>query len=386
MHRDRSCGSGTLQEALAFQARILPGVSRTFALTIPSLPRSLRVTVGNAYLLCRIADTVEDDPSLTLAAKREFGQRFVAVLNGNEAAAAFSRDLAACLAPSTPADERALIERTGDVVRVTHSFDLRRQSALVRCVALMSDGMHRFQNGAGLQGLESQHRLDEYCYFVAGVVGEMLTELFCAHSAHVARRRERLMALAPSFGQGLQMTNILKDVWDDRARGICWLPRPMFGLDPAGSDDLVAAVDPDTLERGIRELTAVAHGHLRNALEYTLEIPRRHLGIRRFCLWALGMAAPTLANIHADPGFGSGDEVKISREQVRRIVRQYGLMAGSNAAIRTLFGRASASLPKPEADVAAGLEEIARRAEADAGALTDTERVAEPIHGSLGVN
>ena len=31
-----------------------------------------------------------------------------------------------------------------------------------------------------------------------------------------------------SFGQGLQMTNILKDVWDDWRRGACWLPQDIF--------------------------------------------------------------------------------------------------------------------------------------------------------------
>ena len=36
------------------------------------------------------------------------------------------------------------------------------------------------------------------------------------------------MRLAVSFGQGLQMTNILKDIWDDRERGACWLPRDAF--------------------------------------------------------------------------------------------------------------------------------------------------------------
>ena len=40
----------------------LQKVSRTFALTIPLLPPDLRDYVGNAYLLCRIADTIEDDP------------------------------------------------------------------------------------------------------------------------------------------------------------------------------------------------------------------------------------------------------------------------------------------------------------------------------------
>ena len=41
-------------------------VSRTFALTIPLLPKEIADQISNAYLLCRIADTVEDDPKLLL--------------------------------------------------------------------------------------------------------------------------------------------------------------------------------------------------------------------------------------------------------------------------------------------------------------------------------
>ena len=47
------------------QDALLPGVSRTFALTIPQLPEPLRVPVTNAYLLCRLADTIEDEPALS---------------------------------------------------------------------------------------------------------------------------------------------------------------------------------------------------------------------------------------------------------------------------------------------------------------------------------
>ena len=49
----------------AYQDQILPLVSRTFALTIPQLPASLGGPVTSAYLLCRIADTIEDDGSAT---------------------------------------------------------------------------------------------------------------------------------------------------------------------------------------------------------------------------------------------------------------------------------------------------------------------------------
>jgi farnesyl-diphosphate farnesyltransferase len=48
-----------------FQAVLLEGVSRTFALTIPQLPTDLYTAVANAYLLCRIVDTIEDEISLS---------------------------------------------------------------------------------------------------------------------------------------------------------------------------------------------------------------------------------------------------------------------------------------------------------------------------------
>jgi farnesyl-diphosphate farnesyltransferase len=44
----------------------------------------------------------------------------------------------------------------------------------------------------------------------------------------------------------------------------------------------------------MRELVGVAHAHLRNALDYTLLIPGKETGIRRFCLWAIGLAVLTL--------------------------------------------------------------------------------------------
>ena len=54
-----------ISEELHYQDEVLPGVSRTFALTIPRLPEPLRASVTNAYLLCRIADTIEDEPTIS---------------------------------------------------------------------------------------------------------------------------------------------------------------------------------------------------------------------------------------------------------------------------------------------------------------------------------
>jgi hypothetical protein len=67
-----------------YQEQILRCVSRTFALTIPQLPTRLRTPVANAYLLCRIADTIKDESALSTAAKWAFLRRFVAVVRGTD--------------------------------------------------------------------------------------------------------------------------------------------------------------------------------------------------------------------------------------------------------------------------------------------------------------
>jgi len=82
---------------------MLKRVSRTFALTIPQLPSTLCKVVSNAYLLCRIVDTIEDEPGISAASKRYFCHKFVEVLDGAKNAARFSRQLSAALSSETPA-------------------------------------------------------------------------------------------------------------------------------------------------------------------------------------------------------------------------------------------------------------------------------------------
>ena len=331
---------------LAYQVEILQGVSRTFALTIPQLPAPLRDSVGNAYLLCRIADTIEDEAALSAVRKREFSERWVGVVEGGEDAGAFAKDLLVLLTGSTTEAERDLIANIPRVMRITDSLSAAQRHAMLRCVRIMTRGMAEFQEGASLDGLNDLEHLDRYCYHVAGVVGEMLTELFCDYSDEIGARREELFALSASYGQGLQMTNILKDIWEDRRRGACWLPRSVFlaagfdlrSLSPGRSD-------PGFVE-GLNRLIAIAGQHLANALRYILLIPAHETGIRRFCLWALGMAVLTLRRTYATPAFGSGQEVKISRRAVKAVVVATSALARSDAALKLLFIGLGRGLPR----------------------------------------
>ena len=332
---------------LAYQNHILQEVSRTFALTIPELPDPLCDVVGNAYLLCRIADTIEDDPALSAARKQAYSERFVEVVAGREAPERFAGELHALLSHAMLDSERDLVANTASVIRVTRGFRAPQRDALERCVRVMSRGMAEFQRNASADGLDDLPHLDRYCYCVAGVVGEMLTELFCDYSPEIGARRDELLPLSVSFGQGLQMTNILKDVWDDRRRGACWLPRDVFRS--AGFDLRSLSADrtgPEYVE-GLLLLVAIARRHLANALRFTLIIPAGETGIRRFCLWALGMAVLTLRRIHAHPGFTDSGQVKISRRSVRATVVVTNALARSDVALRLLFDAFTRGLPSP---------------------------------------
>jgi farnesyl-diphosphate farnesyltransferase len=336
---------------LEYQASILPGVSRTFALTIPVLPAELSDVVTNAYLLCRLADTIEDDVGLDDSQKTEFHARFVRVVKGAEPAEPFAQDLAPLLSDRTLADERDLVRNTAKVIRITHGFSSAERNALTKCVKIMCSGMPAFQRNKSAYGLPTLRSLDEYCYYVAGVVGEMLTELFLLHCPELMPQRERMMRLAVSFGQGLQMTNILKDIWDDQQAETCWLPRAVFDRHGFDLDSIASAHDSSAFAAGLNELVGVAHAHLKNALEYSCMIPKNQPGIRKFCLWAIGLAVLTLRKIHNNPGFSSGREVKVSRRTVKATVLTTNLALKSNRALKLVFERAAAGLPLDVSDL-----------------------------------
>lgn len=336
-----------LDSDLKFQTDILPGVSRTFALNIPQLPAPLSDAVCNAYLLCRIADTIEDEPTLSADQKHEYSERLLCAVERGEGAASFGSNLNRYLTSWTPEAERNLVANTARVIRVSNSLSNGQRLATLRCLKIMTGGMSGFQSHASLQGLDHLRALDRYCYHVAGVVGEMLTEIFCDYSNTIRTRQQELLDLSASFGQGLQMTNILKDIWEDRGRGVCWLPRSEFMELGCDIGSLAPGQSSPGFVRGINRLVGITAGHLENALRYTLLIPAHETGVRRFCLWPLGLAILTLRRIHNTPEFQSGSDVKISRREVKLVLASTSVLARSDLALKLLFAGFRRGLPRP---------------------------------------
>ncbi len=341
----QSSRSPGLAEDIAYQEATLPAVSRTFALAIPQLPGELRTVVGNAYLLCRIADTIEDAPALAVEEKKQLTRMFAGAVAKETSVEEFVASATARLDSTTPEPERQLVANAARVVRVTRSFPEAQQAALARCVRIMAEGVGTFQNDRFRYGLPDQEHVDAYCYYVAGVVGEMLTELFCSYSPAIARHRQKLRRLAVSFGQGLQMTNILKDLWEDKGRDVCWLPQSTFEEEGVDLKRLSAENRCEGFERGLVRLIAIARDHLKNALNYALVIPKSEWAIRKPCLWAIGMALLTLRKINRRRNFTSAAQVKISRRSVAYVIGVSRLIGRSNILLRTAFSLLCLGLP-----------------------------------------
>ena len=342
-------------EARAFAGFALDKVSRTFALNIRVLPEPLRDQVLHAYLYCRMADTIEDDAALPASEKERLLEAFSAVfdpsLSPAEAEPRFAA-FPALLPPEWRAPflaegdwERLLLAYAPVALRAFPEFPAPARAAIARCVREMCAGMADFakrtesRKAEGRALIETLEELDAYCYYVAGTVGVMLCDLFVAHARIPEATAARMRALCVSFGLGLQLTNILKDVGDDRERGVSWLPP---GVSTAG-------------------LFLKARGHLDEALEYSILIPRRQRRLRLFCLWPLFMTAETLSLLaqdsHGPAHFGRpelrGDlghqRVKMTRARVKRIVLRTGLLYFSNtwlrAEFRSLLRRLDAAFP-----------------------------------------
>ena len=317
----------------------LPKVSRTFALCIRLLPRELEHPVAVAYLLCRIADTVEDSAALPAAEKRALLDEFRAALAARTSTAALQAQFA-----DARTDDERLARDCELALEAFRRIPPAQRDAIRPHVEEMCRGMAEFAEARGRAGalfaLPDLAALDRYCYYVAGTVGHLLTALFVLHDDGIdPERRARLTGLATSFGLGLQLTNIIKDVTVDRARGWSFVPADLcrqFGIAP---EELELAERRGEAMAVMGVLVRKARQHLDDALAYVTTLPRSAYGIRMFCLIAVYLAIRTLRLAERDARLlDRAHKLKITRGDVQRTLAVTSVVAPVNALVRGYYG------------------------------------------------
>lgn len=322
----------------AWVASTLPKVSRTFALTIRLLPGALKHPVAVAYLLCRVADTIEDSATLSAAEKSSLLGEFRGGFNGGTTAG-----LARAFATAR-SDEEILARDAGAALAAFRRLAPAHQARIRPHVEEMCDGMAEFArargDGPALYTLPDVAALDRYCYYVAGTVGHLLTGLFADHLSGIdGDRKERLAALATSFGLGLQLTNIIKDVSADRARGWSFVPADLCRTHGFAPEELLGAMHRGAAKQAMAVLIGKARGHLDDAVAYCTLLPRSAYGVRMFCLLAVNLAIRTLRLAERDPRLlDPTAKLKVTRREVRTTLAMTALTAPSNALVRAYYG------------------------------------------------
>jgi farnesyl-diphosphate farnesyltransferase len=331
---------GSTAMTRSFCDEMLPKVSRTFAICIRMLPPDLEHSVQVAYLLCRVADTIEDTTDLTLAQKEELLLHFGRCLDADGPDAAPLHDTFV----EASSDEELLAREADVVLAEFHRLPEAHKDAIRPWVQEMCSGMAEFAGRTNAsptepESLASIEDLERYCYYVAGTVGHLLTELFRQYDPTPSNLQyEHMKSLATSFGLGLQLTNIIKDVADDRRRGRSFMPRQLCQVAGVTPGNLQGAGQHVEAREVLTTLIEKAKNHLCDALEYSTTLPRGQYGIRNFCLTSLYFAVRTLRLAERDPRLVDPTyKVKISRREVYRTILTTRLVAPVNSLVRAYF-------------------------------------------------
>lgn len=181
-----------------FCAEMANANARTFSLAAKLLPAEKRRGAFALYAFCRTADDIVDRsrPGASVDATQHdlqaFSQRVLQALDG-AGTGPVERELAwACARFAVPgAAITELLNGVGQDLLVT--------------------------------SYESWENLESYCQGVASSVGEMCAAVFGIPTDAAAQRRA--VSSARTLGVAMQLTNILRDVGEDAARGRCYLPR-----------------------------------------------------------------------------------------------------------------------------------------------------------------
>jgi farnesyl-diphosphate farnesyltransferase len=326
------------REVERFCQDILPKVSRTFALSIRFLPGQLGRAVLCGYLIARIADTVEDDPKTSVASKTALLDQLIRCFEDASVADRFPQ-----LTQSVTGDPAhlELVHQTHQVFALYRTLPAQSQQTLQHWITEMIAGMKKFvnlyPNGLRIQTLEEYK---EYCYYVAGTVGYLLTDLWYEHSPLVNRATYQILReTCAEFGEALQTVNILKDIaWDAEYENSIYVPQDALQAHGSSHDTLLEPAFLEQNHSAIKSLVELAWADLDKSADYLMKLPHGSIPIRMFCILPLMFAYATLRDITRSTAMlKSGGNVKITRSEVKTLILASPFAAVSNFLVRGLI-------------------------------------------------
>lgn len=249
---------------IEFYQNHLNKVSRSFAFCIETLELPLRRWVSSSYLICRLLDTIEDAQWSNFNQQQKQFEAFNALLQGE---VTDIESWSESFPDNIPESEKLLVKNAKEIFSDFSEFPDEVKAAIRELVSTMSYGMSKYQVSRGIS-LNSMPELNRYCFYVAGVVGELLTKLVGFIDPKFNPNKQ-IYKNAYHFGLFLQKVNLLKDQLDD-----------------------------EKLDRHFifnrADVEASLKTHAEGGFAYIESIPVEQKSYRLFCAWSLFIGLASL--------------------------------------------------------------------------------------------
>jgi farnesyl-diphosphate farnesyltransferase len=278
-------------------------VSRSFSVVIAQLPQELRDPVCIFYLVLRALDTIEDDMAFPIEKKLPLLKTFYK----KNADPSWKME-----GVGDSANYRALLAHYGKVSRSYLQLDEAYQNVISDICKKMGEGMAEFAS----RPVVSLDDWDEYCHYVAGLVGIGLSGLFSASGLEASYLKDE-QYLANSMGLFLQKTNIIRDYFEDIHSDRIFWPEDVW---KKYSNDLEWFAEHPYSHRSLsclNHLVSDALRHVPDVIKYLGMI--RDPQVFRFCAIPQVMAMATLARVYNNPKVFKG-VVKIRKGLAARLI------------------------------------------------------------------
>ncbi len=317
---------------------ILKGVSRSFYLTLRTLPAPLREPIAVAYLLARAADTITD----TNAVKAEKRLHYLRLFR-DQVVGMPSVDVLQGIADNLSGqqenkDEQYLLESLHQVCLLLYGLLVEDQTRVKTVVATLIRGMEidltyfPLEKKGGVKAFKTKFELDNYIYHVAGCVGGFWTEVAMAHEPALHHwDKKNYTSLGVNFGKALQLTNILRDLPSDLRFGRCYLPNSELMLQKLKPELLLESENSVQARPLLVTWLQTTIDYYSDAGDYFIAIPRRCFRLRLSVLWPILIGLKTLAEISKNEQWLDPESpIKVTRYWVYSMLLRSVLFSFSN--------------------------------------------------------
>ena len=283
--------------------------SRSFSSVIQELHPELLVPVALFYLILRGLDTIEDDMTISLAAKTPLLRNFYKIVNKE----GWNYD-----GNGPDEKDRELLVHFEVVTEEFNKIKPVYQDIIRDIAKQMGNGMADYCKNAehNEHGVDTISDYDLYCYYVAGLVGNGLTRLFFESGfAHPALLTNA--SYHTSMGLFLQKTNIIRDVKEDFDDKRIFWPKEIWSRHVDKFEDLFKPENENAALNCSSDMVLNALYHAIECMQYLAGLKEQ--SVFNFAAIPQAMAIATLEVVFRNPQIFKRN-VKITKGEACRIM------------------------------------------------------------------